>query len=98
MGKTAGEFLKLPFESYNFANPSIRKRLNDLNESLIIFGMPVIAGRVPNLFVKYLKQLRIKNSIGVAIVLYGNRNFDDGLVELRDLMSSMGQRDRKSVV
>lgn len=90
IGKKMAYLLNLPFESYNFSLPSIRKEKISLDKKIIVFGTPVIAGRVPNLFVNYIKSLKSKNSIGIAVVLYGNRNYDDALIELRDLMMGIG--------
>ena len=44
--------------------------------------MPVYAGRVPNFMLKYLAQTEGNGSMGVPIVVYGNRNYDDPLIEL----------------
>ncbi|MEG0391398.1 MAG: ferredoxin [Anaerovoracaceae bacterium] len=53
---------------------------------VVIFGVPVIAGRVPNLLLKYLDTIEGNGAFAVPIVLYGNRNFDDSLIELRDIL------------
>ena len=76
---------------YNFTTPASREETPEFKEGdLIIAGVPTIAGRVPNLLLPYLKKINGNGALGVAIGLYGNRNIDDCLVELRDLMSSGG--------
>lgn len=60
-----------------------------MNE-LIIFGTPVIAGRVPNVLLKYLDQIDGSGALAVPIVLYGNRDYDDALIELRDILERGG--------
>ena len=52
--------------------------------------MPVIAGRVPNVLLPFLKTLDGGGAIAVPVVLYGNRNFDDALIELRNILEEQG--------
>lgn len=59
-------------------------------DELIIMGTPVIAGRVPNLLLPFLQNLKAENCYGIPIVLYGNRNYDDALIELSILMQNAG--------
>ena len=53
---------------------------------LVIFGTPVYAGRVPNVLIKYLDKIDGNGAFAVPIVLYGNRDYDDALIELRDIL------------
>jgi len=57
---------------------------------IVVLGVPVYAGRVPNILLKYLDTLRGNKAIGIPVVLYGNRNYDDALVELSDMMTEKG--------
>lgn len=67
--------------------------LSDLSqEDIVIFGVPVYIGRVPNLIVPYFKTIRANGAIGVPVVVYGNRAYDDGLIEWRDIMHDDGFR------
>ncbi|MGI6722142.1 MAG: EFR1 family ferrodoxin [Anaerovoracaceae bacterium] len=59
-------------------------------DDLVIFGTPVIAGRVPNLLLKYLATIEGNGALAVPVVLFGNRNFDDALIELRDILENGG--------
>lgn len=52
--------------------------------------MPVIAGRVPNVLLKFLDTLQGGGALAVPVVLYGNRNFDDALIELRNILQDRG--------
>ena len=54
---------------------------------LVVIGTPTYAGRVPNVLLPYLKErIHAEGAIAVPVVLYGNRNFDDSLLELAELM------------
>ncbi len=74
---------------FDFSLPAARKTtLLYSEDELVICGTPVYAGRVPNLFLPYLKE-KIKGggALAVPIVLFGDRNFDDALAELRDILA-----------
>lgn len=57
---------------------------------LVVLGLPVYAGRVPNVLLKYLASLVGNGAHAVAVTLYGNRNYDDALVELADILGVQG--------
>lgn len=85
------EDLRLPMEVCDFTLPAARK--NPLvfdEESLLVFGTPVYAGRVPNLMAKYLVTMRAGKCAAVAVSVYGNRDFDDALVETCDILHHAG--------
>ena len=56
----------------------------DGNEIAVI-GVPVYAGRVPETFIERFKSVDGKGNPAVLAVVYGNRAFDDALLELRNL-------------
>jgi len=59
-------------------------------DELVIVGIPVYFGRVPSFLVNYVKGLRGDQTPCAAVVVYGNRHFDDSLVELTDLLTEGG--------
>ena len=59
-------------------------------EDFVIFGMPVYGGRVPNAAKKRLEKLKGKGSACLAVVSYGNRDYDDALLELVDFVKEKG--------
>lgn len=61
-------------------------------DDIVIFGMPVYAGRVPNVLLRYLETIKGNNALVVPVVVYGNRDFDDALIELRDILIRCGLR------
>ena len=67
------------------------KKNNEINDdSLIIFGMPVYGGRIPKLAAEYLKTFRGNNQPTVTVVVYGNRDYDDALLETADIVKERG--------
>lgn len=61
-------------------------------DDVVVLGMPVIAGRVPNLMLPYLGTIEGGGAAAVPIVLYGNRNYDDALIELTGIMKDSGMK------
>lgn len=62
------------------------------DKDLVLLGVPVYAGRVPNVLKEFLSSIQGNGALGVAFTLFGNRSFDDALVELRDIMKEDGFR------
>ena len=84
--------LGVPCEAVSFTLPQQREgRLSFVEGDLVIFGTPVYAGRVPNVLLPFLTEKVYGNgALAVPVVLYGNRNYDDALVELRDILRADG--------
>lgn len=57
---------------------------------LMVIGVPVYAGRVPALAVKRMEAITGSNTPAVIVAVYGNREFEDALVELRDIVTEKG--------
>ncbi len=92
LADTLGERLGAERKDFSFNLPEAREK--DLTfgpEDLVVMGVPVYAGRVPNLLLPYIRD-RVKGdrTPAVCAVLFGNRNFDDGLIELRNVMTENG--------
>ena len=51
-----------------------------------IVGVPVYAGRVPELCLERLAGFSVDAVAAVLVVLYGNREYEDALAELRDVL------------
>ena len=91
IAQTLSADLCLPLEVCDFTLPAARTApLTFAAEDLVVFGTPVIAGRVPNVLLKYLATLSGNGALAIPVVLFGNRDFDDALIELRDLLERGG--------
>lgn len=87
------ESLGVPVEIYDFTLPDVRKKEIAFTETDLVFiGTPVIAGRVPNVLLPYLKTVVGGKAYAVPMVSFGNRNFDDALIELRNILEDDGFR------
>ncbi len=75
----------------DFTLPEARKKTFSFDkDDLVIAGIPVYAGRVPNVLLKFLNTISGNEATAVAVVLYGNRNYDDALIEFKDILESNG--------
>lgn len=85
------EKLGTEYDRYDFTLPDAReKTLRFEPDDLVVFGTPVYAGRVPNVLLKYLDTIEGNGALGVPVVLFGNRDYDDALIELKDILESAG--------
>ena len=55
------------------------------SDDLVIFGVPVYAGRVPANAVEILEKIKGNNTPAVVVCVYGNRDYDDALLELKNI-------------
>jgi len=76
--------LGLPVKEYD-----ITQGVSDLPSfgpsDLGVFGVPVYAGRVPALAVEYLQKIKGNSTPTILVCIYGNREYDDALLELKDI-------------
>lgn len=78
-------------ERLDFTLPEARQDEASFTSSDVVFlGVPVYAGRVPNVLLNYLNTIEGNGALAVPIVVYGNRNYDDALIELQHIMEDKG--------
>lgn len=60
---------------------------NDFSEEdLCIIGVPSFGGRVPSIALERIKALNGNNATAILITVYGNRAYEDTLIELEDTL------------
>ena len=86
------EKLSLPVEKVDFSRPQVRQQeLRFDAADLVVFGTPVYAGRVPNVLLPFLQEKIVGGgALAVPVVLFGNRAYDDALMELRNILAADG--------
>ena len=91
MARRLAEHFDIPVRTFDMTLPDARSSpLRFSPGDLVLLGVPVYAGRVPNLLLPYIASLEGGGALGVPLVLYGNRSFDDALMELRNTMEATG--------
>lgn len=92
-GISEAMYIKENINNIDFTLPKIREKSVSFSKyDIVIVGVPVYAGRVPNVLLKYLNSITGNGALAVAVVVYGNRNYDDALMELRDILELDGFR------
>jgi ferredoxin len=61
-----------------------------MHDELAIIGSPVYGGRLPTEFISRFRRLKGNTTPAVIVVVYGNRAYEDALLELRDLVLEEG--------
>ncbi len=62
----------------------------EITDGIALFGVPVYAGRVPLICAERMKNITSDGAPAVVVAVYGNRAYEDALVELRDIVSDAG--------
>jgi ferredoxin len=79
------------FELIDITTPSARdKKLQTFINELLIVAVPVYMGRVPSVIKDWLSKISAQNTPAVCIVVYGNRAYDNALLELKDIIELCG--------
>jgi ferredoxin len=75
----------------DITNANIRKQeLQTSEDELLIVAVPVYMGRVPALLNEWLHAVKADRTPTVCVVVYGNREYEDALLELRDILIKCG--------
>jgi len=59
-------------------------------DDIVVFGSPVYIGRMPNLISPFYNTINGGGARCIAVALFGNRSFDNGLIELCDILNDDG--------
>ena len=92
IGRALAKAFAIPVQEYAFTLPNARSRkLHFASDQLVVVGSPVYGGVMPLLVREYLAQyVTGEKTACILAAVYGNRNFDDCLVEMQDLMEENG--------
>lgn len=86
IAKGLADQLELPLELIDFTTPQNRGEGWKFEEDvLVVFGTPTFAGRIPNKALPFVQTLfEGNNTPAVAVVTFGNRSFDNSLIEVKN--------------
>jgi ferredoxin len=80
-----------PAETIDITRPGARRgQLQTSADELLVVGVPVYMGRVPALLHDWLHAIEARNTPAVCIVVYGNRAYENALLELKDTLTGRG--------
>ncbi len=66
--------------------------LQTSENDLLVVAVPVYVGRVPALLLDWLNAINAQHTPAVIVAVYGNREYDDALLELNHLLIKRGCR------
>lgn len=90
IAKAIGEGMTtMELEEINLTTSKVDSREFSADE-LAIFAFPVYAGRIAPPAVERMKGFLAKGTPAVAVVVYGNREFEDALLELKNILTEKG--------
>ena len=86
--------LGLPLERIGFTKPLEReKEYAFTDRDIVVVGTPTYAGKMPNkLLPDFQTRLHGNGALAVAVVTFGNRNYDNSLAELCAVLEADGFR------
>lgn len=74
----------------NLADRTRPESITCNDKDVVLVGAPVYGGRIPPVFAGKLKKLQGNGARTIAMVVYGNRDYDDALLELTDILRENG--------
>ena len=78
-------------ECIDITRPDGRSRpLQTSEKELLVMAVPVYMGRVPALLSEWLHTITAQGTPAVCVVVYGNRVYEDALIELKDILNHCG--------
>ena len=78
------------YKSFNILKKKIEYTVEFKKEDIVIVGVPVYYGRVPEIIISSLKNLKGNDANAIIVTTYGNREVDDALLELNNILREQG--------
>lgn len=75
----------------NLTKPSTREQKFAIEkEDILVLGLPVYYGRIPATVEAAVKDVLGNGAPAIILAVYGNRHYDDALLEMSDLLTENG--------
>lgn len=88
--RRVGHGLNFPSKEYDITQKSVDSIVELSSTELLVVGVPSFAGRVPYACISCLCNFKGNNTPAIILCTYGNRDYDDTLLELKDLLTANG--------
>lgn len=85
----AAEF-QMETVEYNLLTEPLNKVTAIPAEDVVLVSMPVYGGLIPHLCVPMLEKLQSKGAAAVIVGVYGNRDYDDALIQMQQILETGG--------
>lgn len=88
VGNKLKEDLSVTMEEINLTKPAARGQSYKIaNEDILLLAIPVYGGRIPILLEETVKKITGDKTKAIVLAVYGNRDYDDALLEMKDLLT-----------
>lgn len=90
--KAFAEGTGAPLETVDLTLPKMRQAFSRSfdRDELVVAGLPVYGGRLPKNLDDFFSGLKGNKALAAAVVMYGNREYDDALIELKLRLEECG--------
>ena len=88
--ETIGSVLPGRKNAHNLLLKPIKDDFPITADRLTVAAMPVYNGRLPDYCTQSLVHLKGNDTPAIAVVVYGNREYDDALLELKTILEKNG--------
>lgn len=75
---------------YDITQTILSEEIGMSSNDLLLIGMPVYAGRIPAPSRLSLQHLKGNDTPAIIVCVYGNRDYDDALLELKETVEGNG--------
>lgn len=86
--KLIAELIGGKVKEYDVTRKTLDKDIISEKQDLLIVGMPVYADRITASSLSFLHKFKGKATSAIVVCIYGNRNYDDALIELKDVVET----------
>ena len=76
--------------SQNLLNIIAPNHLELQANDVLLLSMPVYGGYIPHHCIDMVKQIKGKNTPAIILAVFGNRHFDNALIQMQDLVEANG--------
>lgn len=87
--KTGEIFCNALFEQIEARNLGKQEK-EDVHSDVVVVAAPVFGGRIPTFMTEQLKVLNGNGKKVITLAVYGNRHYDDAVLEMNDVLKGAG--------
>jgi len=88
----ADQFGTDAIKEYDITQELPKENIRLSKDELLIIGAPVYSGRIPAKALEAFRSLKGEGTPAIVVGVYGNREYEDALVEMKDAVEANGFR------
>ncbi len=84
------EALQMETRTYDWLKQPCAQSIEISSDEALLFAMPVYGGFIPERCVQMAKNLKGSHTPAILAAVYGNRHYDNALLQMKDLLTAQG--------